>query len=102
MHELAGGASSSLSPSSFLLNVRGQQSKSIPVRLLSKYYNRDYHTALFHFEQLQAPERFSVLYEYIDCYFLLGQYNKALDVLEAFGNHELSDNVLYLKSKIYF
>ena len=31
MHELAGGASSSLSPSSFLLNVRGQQSKSIPV-----------------------------------------------------------------------
>tara|TARA_B100000676_G_scaffold65039_2_gene64702 strand:+ start:1193 stop:1675 length:483 start_codon:yes stop_codon:yes gene_type:complete len=66
-----------------------------------KYYNRDYHTALFHFEQLQAPERFSVLYEYIDCYFLLGQYNKALDVLEAFGNHELSDNVLYLKSKIY-
>ena len=66
-----------------------------------KYYQMDYRTALFHFEKIDEQERLSVLYEYVDCYYLLGHYAKALNILDSFSNSELNDNVLYLKSKIY-
>ena len=66
-----------------------------------KYYQMDYTTALFHFEKINAEDRLSVLYEYVDCYYSLGHYTKALKILESFIETQLTDNILFLKSKIF-
>ena len=66
-----------------------------------KYYQMDYTAALFHFEKISAEDRISVLYEYVDCYYSLGHYTKALNILESFDETQLTDNILFLKSKIF-
>jgi len=66
-----------------------------------KYYQMDYTSALFHFEKINTEDRISVLYEYVDCYYSLGHYTKALNILESFDETQLTDNILFLKSKIF-
>ena len=66
-----------------------------------KYYQMDYATALFHFEKINSEDRLTVLYEYVDCYYSLGYYTKALNILEPFLETQLTDNILFLKSKIF-
>ena len=68
---------------------------------IKKYYEMDYNAALFHFEKIEDNDLSSVMYEYLDCHYSLGSYTKALDILGSFPNHLLTDNILYLKSKIY-
>ena len=68
---------------------------------LKKYYAMDYQSAAYHFSQLNKDAQSSVLYEYVDCYYTIGQFNAALQVLDSYLNIELSENVLYLKSQIY-
>tara|TARA_Y100001970_G_scaffold13675_1_gene15475 strand:+ start:18967 stop:19443 length:477 start_codon:yes stop_codon:yes gene_type:complete len=68
---------------------------------LKKYYSMDYPSAVYHFSQLNFLDRATILYEYVDCYYTTGQFNEALQVLDSYANIELSENVLYLKSKIY-
>ena len=54
--------------------------------------------ALFHFEELNAANKPLVLYENIDSYYLSGDCEQALLILNDYNN--LSDNLLYLKSQI--
>ena len=68
---------------------------------LKKYYVDDLNGALVHFEILDAINQKVVFYEYVHSYYLLGEYNKALSILESLSNSELSDNILYLKSQIF-
>ena len=65
---------------------------------LKKYYSSDFMGALFHFEELNAANKNLILYEYIDSYYLSGNYEQALLILNDCNN--LSDNLLYLKSQI--
>ena len=65
---------------------------------LKKYYSSDFMGALFHFEELNAANKPLVLYEYIDSYYLSGDCEQALLILNDYNN--LSDNLLYLKSQI--
>ena len=66
-----------------------------------KYYESDYKGALFHFEQTESHDLSAVLYEYIDSMFELGYYTLALTIIEHYNIEDLTDNLLYLKSKIY-
>ena len=68
---------------------------------MKKYYDMDYNLALYHFEEAGQVERLSVFYQYVDCYYLLGQYDKALSIIESNEQHFANDNIIYLKSKIY-
>ena len=67
---------------------------------LKKYYVDDFEKALVHFETLNESHKQLVLYEYINCYYALGNYNAALSILESYNNNLFSDNLMYLKSKI--
>ena len=66
-----------------------------------KYYQMDYEGAVFHFEQINLEDLLIVSYEYIDCYYSLGFYNKALSLIELIDEQIISDNLIYLKSKIF-
>ena len=68
---------------------------------LKKYYSMDYQSAIYHFSQLNLTGQSSVLYEYADCYYSMDKFNDAIQVLESYSNRELSENMIYLKSKIY-
>ena len=68
---------------------------------LKKYYAMDYSSAIYHFSQLNNQEQSSILYEYIDSYYCLGQFNNAIEVLAEYNNIDLTENIIYLKSKIY-
>ena len=68
---------------------------------VKKYYDMDYNSALYHFEEAGPAERLSVFYQYVDCYYLLGQYDKALSIIESNEQYFVNDNIIYLKSKIY-
>jgi len=68
---------------------------------LKKYYSMDYEAAVYHFSQLPNNNQSNILYEYIDSYYLLNQFNTAITVLEQYNNIELTENIIYLKSKIY-
>tara|TARA_Y100001970_G_scaffold287545_1_gene412463 strand:- start:2032 stop:2508 length:477 start_codon:yes stop_codon:yes gene_type:complete len=68
---------------------------------LKKYYAMDYNSAIYHFSQLNEQEQSTVLYEYIDCYYSIDQFNNAIQVLEGYNNIDLTENIIYLKSKIY-
>ena len=68
---------------------------------LKKYYDMDYGGAIFHFEKINSEELINVTYEYIDCYYSLGFYNKALSLIETTNEQNTSDNLIYLKSKIF-
>ena len=50
---------------------------------LKKYYDMDYNLALYHFKEVGQTEIISVFYQYVDCYYLLGQYDKALSIIES-------------------
>ena len=52
------------------------------------------------FEKINTEDA-SALYEYVDCYYSLGHYAKALNILESFDETQLTDNILFLKSKIF-
>ena len=66
---------------------------------LKKYYLDDFSGALFHFEELNQTNKELILYEYIDSHYSVGNYSNALSILDK---HDfLSDNILYLKSKIF-
>ena len=67
---------------------------------LKKYYIDDFEGAIVQFEELNLVNQKIILYEYVDSYYSIGSYNKALAILTAYENDELSDNVLYLKSQI--
>lgn len=69
---------------------------------MKKYFAMDYETAIYHFSQLDEYNQTIVLYEYIDCYYLLNKFSDAISILNNYDNSELSENVIYLKSKIYF
>ena len=69
---------------------------------LKKYFSMDYETAIYHFSQLDANDQKIILYEYIDCYYSLDKFDEALNILTNYDNAELSDNIIYLKSKINF
>ena len=68
---------------------------------LKKYYDMDYEGAIFHFEKINSEELINVSYEYIDCYYSLGFYNEALSLIEPINEQIMSDNLIYLKSKIF-
>jgi len=68
---------------------------------LKKYYAMDYSSAIYHFSQLNNQEQSSILYEYIDSYYCVGQFNNAIEVLAGYNNIDLTENIIYLKSKIY-
>ena len=68
---------------------------------LKKYYAMDYSSAIYHFSQLNKNEQSTILYEYIDSYYSLGQPSHAIDVLAEYNNIDLTENIIYLKSKIY-
>jgi len=68
---------------------------------LKKYYDMDYEGAIFHFEKINSEELINVSYEYIDCYYSLGFYNKALSLMEPINEQNISENLIYLKSKIF-
>ena len=65
---------------------------------LKKYYIDDFYGALFHFEELNTSNKHLVLYELIDSYYSLGNYEQALMIFH--DSNFLSDNLLYLKSQI--
>ena len=67
---------------------------------LKKYYINDFYGAIFHFESLNHETQQIILYEYIDSYYSIGNYTKALSILTNYNNSALSDNILYLKSQI--
>jgi tetratricopeptide (TPR) repeat protein len=66
---------------------------------LKKYYNFNFSGALIHFEALKPHQKELILYEYVDSYNALGQYNRAIEILDNYDGH--SDNLLYLKSQIF-
>jgi len=68
---------------------------------LKKYYTMDYESAVYYFSQLNENDQFNILYEYIDSYYSLSQFNKAIQVLAGYNNIDLTENIIYLKSKIY-
>ena len=68
---------------------------------IKKYYAMDYNSAIFHFSQLDELDQKNILYEYIDCYYSINAFDEAMKVFEPYSNFDLSDNVIYLKSKIY-
>jgi tetratricopeptide (TPR) repeat protein len=68
---------------------------------LKKYYSMDYESAIYHFSQLNIASQSSILYEYVDCYYTMNKFSTAIQVLESYSNSELSENMIYLKSKIY-
>ena len=67
---------------------------------LKKYYLDDFYGAIFHFEELNNTNKRLVLYEYINSYYLVGDFNKALLLFNDFNDVHFSDNMLYLKSKV--
>ncbi len=69
---------------------------------IKKYYDDDCKTAIYHFSQLDSQEANHILYEYLDCYYILGQLSDASNLLQHYNNQALSDNIIYLKSKINF
>ena len=66
---------------------------------LKKYYIYDFYGALFHFEELNSSNKNLVLYELIDSYYSVGNYEQALIIFN--DSDFLSDNLLYLKSQIF-
>ena len=68
---------------------------------IKKYYNHDYKSAIYNFSKLNSYDQKAVLYEYLDSFYLLNQPSEAMQILAEYTNSELSDNVIYLKSKIY-
>ena len=68
---------------------------------LKKYYSMDYDQAVYHFSQLEKRERASIMYEFLDCYYSMGKLYEANQVLENYHKLDLSENIIYLKSKIY-
>ena len=68
---------------------------------LKKYYAMDYSSAIYHFSQLSHQEQSTILYEYIDSYYCLDQFNNGIEVLAEYNNTDLNENIIYLKSKIY-
>ena len=68
---------------------------------LKKYYIDDFNGALFHFKALSDINKQPILYEYINSYYSIGDYIQATAILENYNNNELSDNILYLKSKVF-
>ena len=66
---------------------------------VKKYYNANFSDALIHFEELNSSQKELILYEYVDSYNSLGAHNRALAILDNYDCS--SDNLLYLKSKIY-
>ena len=68
---------------------------------IKKYYAMDYNSAIFHFSQLDELDKKNILYEYIDCYYSINAFDEAMKIFEPYSNFDLSDNIIYLKSKIY-
>lgn len=68
---------------------------------LKKYYADDYNAAIYHFKKLNPTDLENVLYECADSYYALSQPMAALALLDHYANHNLSDNLIYLKSQIY-
>jgi len=66
---------------------------------IKEYYIHNFNNAIFHFEQLSQPEQNLVLYEYLDSYYSLNKLNRVIDILNNYNHSELSDNIIYLKSK---
>ena len=66
---------------------------------MKEYYMHHFDNAIFHFEQLSKSEQQLVLYEYLDSYYSLNKLSHVIDVLNNYNDRELSDNVIYLKSK---
>ena len=69
---------------------------------IKKYFSMDYESAIYHFSQLDENDKMIILYEYIDCHYLLNNFSGALNILNNYDNYELSENIIYLKSKIHF
>ncbi len=69
---------------------------------MKKYYDMDYHAAIFHFESMERNGLASTLYHYIDCLYLTEQYTKALAEIASNSLDSLTDNIIYLQSKIYY
>ena len=61
---------------------------------LKKYYDNDYKTAIYHFSQLDTQDANHILYEHLDCYYILGQLSNASSLLNNYDNHTLSDNII--------
>ena len=68
---------------------------------LKKYYANDFNSAIYHFSELDETNQQHILYEHIHSYYLIGEFSKALDLLSNYQNDALSDNLIYLKSKIF-
>ena len=69
---------------------------------IKKYFSMDYESAIYQFSQLDENDKMIVLYEYTDCYYLLNKFSDAINILKNYDNYELSENIIYLKSKIHF
>tara|TARA_B100000029_G_scaffold59775_1_gene53777 strand:+ start:181 stop:654 length:474 start_codon:yes stop_codon:yes gene_type:complete len=66
---------------------------------LKEYYINNFDNAIFHFEQLNKSDQDLVLYERLDSYYTLNKLNRVIDILSEYDHAELSDNIIYLKSK---
>ncbi len=89
-----------ITPQSFNSDANIELSTFHRIEGLKKYYVDNFEGAIFHFEQLNGNDQQNIFYEYIDSYYAVGKYRNALSVLELYNINELSDNLLYLKSKI--
>ena len=69
---------------------------------MKKYYDMDYNAAIFHFESMDHNDRDAVLYYYIDCLYWTDQHAKALSEISSKSLDSLTDNIIYLQSKIYY
>ena len=57
---------------------------------LKKYYDNDYKTAIYHFSQLDSQDANHILYEHLDCYYLLDQLSDASELLQNYNNQTLN------------
>ena len=69
---------------------------------MKKYYDMDYNAAIFHFESMDHNDRDAVLYYYIDCLYWTDQHAKALSEISSKSLDILTDNIIYLQSKVYY
>ena len=67
---------------------------------LKKYYNNDFEGAIYHFSQLNYLQQDYIVYEYAHAYYELNQFETALELLNIFPEDLMTENIIYLKSKI--
>jgi len=67
---------------------------------LKKYYSHDFEGSIYYFKQLDAIQQEYILYEYAHAYYQLNKFQEAISLLHNYKNQLLTENLIYLKSKI--